>query len=174
MDMRLAALTAAFLILSSQAHAQAFPECISSSKARNSDRVEQANTALVRRFHDAINRQDWKTADGLVSSDYRHYVTAADGFRTIAWEAFKRGNQHLRSAFPDWTNSIVQTIAERDKVAVILQGHGTHRGSMAGETATGRAATLPIMTVHQVCGGKLVADWEFVDVGPLMASLKAP
>jgi len=171
--MRLAALTAALLILSSQAPAQSLPECSSTLKGRSSDRVEQANTALVRRFHDAINHQDWKTADSIVSSDYRHYVTAADGFKAIAWEGFKRGNKHLRSAFPDWTNDIVQMIAEKDKVAVILKGSGTHRGSVAGESATGRAATLPIMTVHQICSGKLVADWEFVDVGPLMASLRA-
>ena len=172
--MRLAALSAALLIFSSQAPAQALPECSSSLKGRNIDRVEKANTVLVRRFHDAINHQDWKTADSLVSLEYRHHVTSADGFKVIAWEGFKSGNRRLRSAFPDWTNGIVQTIAERDKVAVILQGHGTHRGSIAGETATGRAATLPIMTVHQVCGGKLVADWEFVDVGPLMSSLRAP
>jgi predicted ester cyclase len=159
-------------MFSSQAAAQTRPEC--PSKGRDHDRVERSNTELVRHFHEAINRQDWTTADRLVSSDYRHYVTAADGFRAIAWDGFKRGNRHLRSAFPDWTNKIIQTIAEGDKVAVILQGRGTHRGSVAGETATGRAATLPIMTVHQVCRGKLIADWEFVDVGPLMASLKAP
>lgn len=169
--MRVAATIATLLIFSSQAPAQVLPAC--PSNARVSARVERANTALVRRFHDAINRQDWKTADSLVSSDYRHYITAADGFKVIPWSGFKRGNQHLRSAFPDWTNVIVQTITEKDKVAVILQGHGTHRGSIAGEKATGRAANLPLMTVHQVCGGKLVADWEFVDVGPLMASLKS-
>ena len=167
--MRLAVFTAMLFILPSQAPAQASSEC-----KETSSRLEAANTALVRRFHDAINRQDWQAADGLVSSEYRHYVTAADGFKAISWEAFKRGNQHLRSAFPDWKNGIVQTIAENDKVAVILQGHGTHRGSVAGETPTGRIASLPIMTVHQVCGGKLVADWEFVDTGPLMASLKKP
>ena len=172
--MRLAALTLALIACSSGALAQTPSKCPTSSNQHEIDRVEKANAALVRRFHDAINRQDWKVADSLIGSNYRHYVTAANGFRPVTWEGFKRGNQHLRSAFPDWTNTIVQTIAERDRVAVILEGHGTHRGSVAGETATGRPATLPIMTVHQVCGGKLVADWEFVDTGPLMASLKTP
>lgn len=167
-----AMLTAALAAVTSPGPAQAPKEC--GLQVRNPDRMERANTALVRRFHDAINRQDWATADSLVSSDYRHYVTAADGFRAITWAGFKRGNQHLRSTFPDWSNRIVQTIAERDRVAVMLEGHGTHRGSVAGEKATGRPATLPIMTVHQVCHGKLVADWEFVDVGPLMESLKSP
>ena len=109
MEMRLAALTAALLIFPSQAPADTLPECRSSLKGPNSNGVEQANTALVRRFHDAINHQDWKTADSLVSSDYRHHVTAANGFRVITWEGFKRGNQRLRSAFPDWKNGIVQT-----------------------------------------------------------------
>lgn len=171
--MRLAALTLALMACSSGSPTQTLSKCPSSSK-QQTDRVEQANTDLVRRFHDAINRQDWKTADSLVAANYRHYVTAADGFRPVTWAGFKRGNQHLRSAFPDWTNTIVQTIAERDRVAVMLEGRGTHRGSVAGEPATGRRVTLPLMTVHQVCGGKLVADWEFGDTGPLMASLKTP
>jgi len=92
----------------------------------------------------------------------------------IGWDGFKRGNQHLRSAFPDWNNQIVQTIAEGDNVVVVLEGKGTHKGSIAGEAASGRSATLPIVIIHQICRGRLVADWEMVDVAPLMAALKAP
>ena len=164
----------AALMLPSIATAQAAPTCQIGLKEHNPERAERANKKLVNRFHDAINRQDWATADSLVGRDYRHYVIDSDGFRAIGWDAFKRGNQHLRSAFPDWSNSVLQMIAERDRVAVVLQGTGTHRGSVAGERATGRTATLPLMIVHQICGGKLVADWEVVNVGPLMEALKAP
>ena len=161
------------LIYASVATAQV-PECPTSAHGRSGQRVERANEVLAGRFHDAINRQDWAAADRLVAPDYRHYVVRSDGFRPITWEAFKRGNQHLRSAFPDWNSRILQMIAEGDKVAVVLQGTGTHRGSVAGERATGRTATLPIMIVHQICGGRLVADWEVVNVGPLMEALNAP
>lgn len=162
---------AALLVVSSAATAQVTSACPS---ARSSQPLEQANTELVRRFHDAINRQDWVAADNMVSSDYRHFITTAGGFRAISWEAFKRGNQRLRSAFPDWRNTFLQTIAERDRVAVVLQGTGTHRGSIAGERATGRTATLPLMIVHQICRGKLVADWEMVNITPLLEALNAP
>lgn len=167
-------LAGAFLIFPSAARAKAPPICPSHLNPRGNQRVEQANTALVRRFHDAINRQDWEAADSLVGAAYRHYVTGTDGFRALTWEAFKRGNKRLRTAFPDWRNVLVQTIAEGDKVAVVIEGSGTHRGSIAGEKATGRIAKLPVLIVHQVCSGKLWADWEAVDTGPLMAALTAP
>lgn len=164
---------AAFLILPTMASAQTPSDCPPPS-ARGSDRVERANTALVRRFHDAINRQDWALADRLVGPDYRHHVTGPDGFRAVGWDAFKRGNRHLRTAFPDWSNAFLQIIAEGDRVAVVLQGRGTHRGSVAGERPTGRSATLPIMIVHQICRGRIVADWEMVNTGPLMETLRTP
>lgn len=170
--MRLLGALAILLMLQSAAAAQAAPPACPASKG-SSHHIERANKALVRRFHEALNHQDWRTADSLVSRAYRHYVTGTTGFRAIAWDAVKRGNRRLRSAFPDWRNSVRQSIAEGDKVAVILEGSGTHRGSIAGEAATGRTATLPIMVVHQICRGKLVADWEIVDVAPLMESLKA-
>lgn len=172
--MRGLVVAAAFLIAPSQAAAEASAVCATFPKAHGGPRVESANTALVRRFHDAINRQDWRAADAMVGSGYRHYLPSADGFRAINWDAFKRGNKHLRTAFPDWRNTLVQTIAERDKVAVIIEGFGTHRGSMAGEKATGRSARLPIIIVHQVCNSKLISDWETVDTGPFMAALKVP
>ena len=168
--MRIALILSVLAGVAAQAPAQVPPKC--QFTVPSTPRVVRSNKALVRRFHDAINHQNWGVADSMVSSNYRHYVTVADGFKAIDWAAFKRGNQHLRSAFPDWKNNIVETIAENDKVAVMIEGHGTHQGSISGEKASGRKATLPIMTVHQICRGKLIADWEFVDVGPLMASLK--
>lgn len=170
----LSAAAAVCLIAHAPVSAETALTCPSSSGKRVGHRLEQANKRLVRRFHDAINRQDWAAADALVGAGYRHHVTGEQGFRVLTWDTFKRGNQHLRSAFPDWSNIIVQAIAEGDKVAVVLEGSGTHKGSIAGEPPTGRTAKLPIIVIHQICGGKLVADWEGADAGPLMAALKRP
>jgi hypothetical protein len=30
------------------------------------------------------------------------------------------------------------------------------------------------MTVHQICRGKLIADWEMVNITPFMEALNAP
>ena len=161
-----------FLQIASPVHAGT--ECKVAPTKSEQRKVEAANKAAVLRFHRALNRQDWATMEAMVTTNYRHFVPSADGFRTLDWSTFKRGNAHVRMAFPDWKNEIIQSVAEGDKVVVLIRGTGTHRGSVAGEKATGRAATLPIMIMHQVCQGKLVSDWEMVDVEPMMASLKAP
>jgi predicted ester cyclase len=59
-------------------------------------------------------------------------------------------------------------------VSLLLLGTGTHRGSMGGEPVTGKKVTLPIALTHEVRDGRLVADWEVVDTGPLMRSLAPP
>ena len=161
-----------FLQTAWPAHGQ--NQCKAAQTKSEQVKVEASNKAAVFRFHDALNRQDWATMQGMVSPDYRHLVPSADGFRTLDWATFKRGNAHVRMAFPDWKNEIIQSVAEGDKVVVLIRGSGTHRGSVTGEKATSRTVTLPIMIMHQVCHGKLISDWEMVDVEPMMARLKAP
>lgn len=148
--------------------------CPATALTANERTLEAANKATVLRFHDALNRQDWALMETMIGPDYRHFIPSEDGFRALDWANFKNGNAHARKAFPDWTNKVFQAVAEGDKVAVLVEGKGTHRASIAGEKATGRTVTLPIMIMHQLCGGKLIADWEMVNVNPLMARLTAP
>lgn len=129
--------------------------------------------ALVLRFHDALNRQDWALLDSLVAPDYRHFVVSATGFRALTWADVRRGNLAVRGAFPDWVNTPVHVLSDSGRVSVLLVGRGTHSGSLGGETPTGRTAVLPIALVHEVRGGRIVADWEVADTGPLMRSLTA-
>ena len=129
--------------------------------------------ALVTRFHDALNRQDWHALDQMVTSDYRHYVVTSTGFRALSWDQFRQGNQAAHKASPDWKASPLQIVVEGDRVAVLLLGHGTHVGSFAGEKPTGKSISLPIVIFHQVRGGRLAADWEVADAAPLLKTLAA-
>jgi predicted ester cyclase len=133
-----------------------------------------ANRELVLAFHAALNRSDFAAAERLLDPGYRHHAVSAEGFKTLTWEQFKRGNTAVRTAFPDWTNTPLHVVAEGDHVSVLLLGTGTHRGSLAGEPVSGRKVTLPIALTHEVRNGRLVADWEVVDTGPLMRSLAGP
>ena len=126
------------------------------------------------RFHEALNKQDWSALDSLVTPDYRHYVVADTGFRALRWADVRRGNASVRAAFPDWTNTPLQVVSEGSHVALLMLGRATHRGSIAGETATGQRVALPIMLLHEVRGGRIAADWEIADTGPLMQLITAP
>jgi predicted ester cyclase len=136
--------------------------------------VASANRDVVLRFHEALDKQDWSALDSLVTPDYRHHVVADTGFRALTWADFKRGNAGAHAAFPDWTNTPLHVVSEGTQVAVLLLGRGTHRGSLGGEKPTGQRVVLPIMILHEVRGGRVAADWELADTGPLMQRLTAP
>jgi predicted ester cyclase len=141
--------------------------------ASTADRAVE-NRRLVLAFHEAVARGDYAQAETMLGPDYKHYVVSAGGFKPLSWEAFKEGNRAARKAFPDWKNTPVRILAEGTFVSLTMIGTGTHRGSLAGEPATGRAVTLPISITHEVRDGRLVADWEVVNTEPLMRALRAP
>lgn len=133
----------------------------------------EANKALVRRFYAALSAGDYAAADSLVAPGYRHHVVSDTGFRAIDWAAFKAGNAGARQAFPDWTLTPDLLVAEGEYVVALVTGRGTHRGSFAGIPATGRTTQLPLALVHQIRGGRLVADWEVVNAEPALRALRA-
>lgn len=148
--------------------------CASSRQIVAAPSSTEATRELVKRFHEAVNRQDWQALDQMVTSDYRHYVVTSTGFRALSWDEFRKGNQAAHRASPDWKNSPLQIVVEGDRVAVLLLGHGTHVGSFAGEKPTGRSLDLPVTVFHQVRGDRLAADWEVVDAAPLLEALATP
>jgi predicted ester cyclase len=69
----------------------------------------------------------------------------------------------FREVFPDWRSDLEQLIAENDLVAENFIAHGTHRGSLMGETPTGREMTLRGVNIFRVAGGKIVERWGRLD-----------
>jgi steroid delta-isomerase-like uncharacterized protein len=68
-----------------------------------------------------------------------------------------------RAAFPDMQYSIVALIGEGDTVAVLYTWHGTHRGTIGGVPATGRAVTATGAIVCRVVGDRIVEQWDIDD-----------
>jgi predicted ester cyclase len=126
---------------------------------------------LVRQFHRDLNDRNWTALESLTGEGYCHHTPAASGWTSASWNEFRSGAEHVHAAFPDWKNEIVQIVSQGERVAVLLMGSGTHKGSLGGEEPTGRSATLPIMVFHEIRDGKLIADWEITNLQPLMQSL---
>jgi predicted ester cyclase len=62
----------------------------------------------------------------------------------------------FRQAFPDWRNDDLHLIAEGDLVAEHFRAHGTHRGSVMGETPTGHDVVLRGVNIFRITDGKIV------------------
>jgi steroid delta-isomerase-like uncharacterized protein len=133
--------------------------------------AQEKNKAVVMEFFRALNDTNWQQLSNYVAPGYRHYSISDSGFSHQNWDYFLHGFKEVKKAFPDWQLAPDQLVAEGDMVAVRLTGSGTHTAPFAGMSATNKKVTIPLMTMHQLRDGKLVADWEMVDSGNFMQQL---
>lgn len=123
----------------------------------------EQNKEIVRGYVQAI----------LVERDFSKFSHfTAPGFyidRSAVPEAIK-GEEGLHTqmdmlygAFPDLKLSIVDIVAEGDKVVVRFEAPGTHQGAFGGIQPTGRRAVWKGLVMYHVVGDKITeawADWD--------------
>lgn len=123
--------------------------------------MSEANKAVVRRLFDMFNSGDFSAADEVIAPDYAWHGPSGRDVRGV--DGWKQLATAYRTAFPDVRSSIEDIIAEGDLVATRWTGRGTHRGSLTGETPTGRAVTVPGLLFTRIADGKIVEEWEQFD-----------
>ncbi|MDT7602773.1 MAG: hypothetical protein QOF61_770 [Acidobacteriota bacterium] len=67
------------------------------------------------------------------------------------------------ASFPDLRFEVEQMIAEGDLVMTRSVMRGTHAGKWMTVAPTGREASIRMMIVHRLAGGKIVEDWVLVE-----------
>jgi steroid delta-isomerase-like uncharacterized protein len=126
------------------------------------------NKAVVRRFiGQAFNEGDLAVIDELVARDYvLHLAPEVRG---------PEGMRHFvtmyRTAFPDYTCTVDDQIAEADKVVTRWTVRGTQQGELMGIPPTGKQATLPGVVVDRIANGQLVETWLQADVLGMLQQL---
>lgn len=131
---------------------------------------EAANEAVVRRFHEAQNREDWAALDSLVAPGYVHH---GEGGRDQDWAGWKAGSREFATAFPKAQATLEDVVAAGDRVAVRWTGRATHRGTFAGIPATGREVTARGAVFYRVVDGRIAEAWDVLDTGEFMQQLQA-
>lgn len=86
-------------------------------------------------------------------------------------EGFKQSFAVFRSAFPDFSYTIEDMVAEGDRVVVRFAANGTHRGEMAGIPPTGKQVSVTGMDLFRLAGGKVAEFWLSWDQLGLMQQL---
>jgi predicted ester cyclase len=79
----------------------------------------------------------------------------------------------FRTAFPDFHATILDQIAEGDKVVTRKVFTGTHQGPLQGIEPTGRKVEIHVIDIVRVADGKIVEHWNCVDRLGLLAQLGA-
>jgi predicted ester cyclase len=77
------------------------------------------------------------------------------------------------AAFPDLKMSVVDQVAEGDKVLTRWVGEGTHEGELMGVAPSGNRVRVEGMTIDRFEGGKIVESWDNWDALGLMHQMGA-
>jgi len=121
--------------------------------------MSDKNKALIRAFVEAINAQDWPRLRSLVGERFvRHSVAAGEpGIQSA--EALVTFLQAEFVTFPDARETLLDLIAEEDKVAARHQFRGTQLGPMGPYRASGRVLAATYLAIYRVENERVVEAW---------------
>lgn len=131
------------------------------------------NKSLVRRMYEEVwNGRRLEVARELISPSHAVQVTdAADS--GVGPEAYARDVTEFVNAFPDLKFTVLDMIAENDKVVVFWNIAGTHQGEFRGIAATGKKISVDGITINQLANGKIMDSYVSVDMWGMMRQLGA-
>jgi steroid delta-isomerase-like uncharacterized protein len=124
-----------------------------------------ANAAAVASPAAVANKavDDFLTPDVVIHNTFPGFARGAEGT--------KRWNAAIFEAFPDYSVTIDDQIAEGDKVATRWTVHGTHKGQFQGIAPTGRHVSITGTTINRYVDQKIAESWIELDTGDLMRQL---
>jgi predicted ester cyclase len=133
------------------------------------------NRSIIHRFVEEFwNARDFSVADEIFSPDCVTHQLRGDKEEATSPrppETIKKEAGEWISGFPDLKFTVVQILAETDRVATQLQVTGTHRGEWMAILPTGRSIDVPLIVIHRIKDQKIVEDWVLVGTLTLFQQL---
>ena len=119
----------------------------------------EANKALVRRYVDEVqNGHNIDALETIFSEDFIDHAETFDGlFQGI--EGLKQGYAEMLSAFPDYSVTVHDLIAEDDKVVTYKTISFTHKDTFQGIAATGNHISFKVIDIFRVEDGLIAECW---------------
>lgn len=88
-------------------------------------------------------------------------------------EGVKMGIAGFRQGFPDYRLTIMDLIAEGDKVVSRIRFRGTHKGGLMGMPPTGKSVEIEFWHIERIANGRIAERWSLFDEVGLMRQLGA-
>ena len=76
-----------------------------------------------------------------------------------------------RKSFPDWTEEIKDTIADRDRVVVRFRSRGTNLGEFLGNPPTRNHVEISEVAIFRLSHSKIIEQWVYPDMLSLQRQL---
>jgi steroid delta-isomerase-like uncharacterized protein len=122
----------------------------------------EENKALARRYYDEVlTGRQHQLLDELLGAGFVSHVS---GGPEVGIEVYAAAVAATHAAFADLVVTVLDQVAEADKVVTRWSATGRQTGSFAGVPATGRLLTVTGIHIHRVRSGRLVEHWEELDI----------
>ncbi|WP_053227676.1 ester cyclase [Solirubrobacter soli] len=131
-------------------------------------RDQELKRIVHRYYHEVLTLRRVDVLDGLVAADF----TGHDGAGALMDRyGLQEAAEMLLDAFPDLIVTVEDQVAEGNKVSTRWWASGTHAGTFAGISPTGRTVTISGIDIHRVERGRIAELWEELDVASLLAQM---
>jgi steroid delta-isomerase-like uncharacterized protein len=131
----------------------------------------EENKAVVRRHYEVgWNQKKLESVDETHAKNCVHH-DLSNPLPIKGSEKIKKRLATVMEAFPDIQFSILDMIAEQDKVVVYWQVSGTHQGVFAGIEPTGKKVKIHGIIINRLENKKIVENWVVRDTFGLMVQL---
>jgi steroid delta-isomerase-like uncharacterized protein len=130
-------------------------------------RQTEESKKLVRRYYDACNRRDMESIFECFHRDVVHHSRLSE----YPIEGIGYAFQATFGAFPDLEWTIVDLLAEDDRVAALVIVEATHSGDYLGKSATGKRIKVLAADFARVVDGKFIEHRGILDELHLLAQI---
>jgi len=119
----------------------------------------EQNKTLIRSFINSVNSRDWENLRMLLAAHFvRHSYAAGDPEVRSADELI----DFLRNectTFPDAQETLLDLVAEDEKVAVRSHFCGTQLGCMGSYAPSGKVLLATTLAIYRLEGGRIAEAW---------------
>lgn len=105
------------------------------------------NIELMKQFEQVINTADEAKAEQLIAQD-ASFITPASPTPLYGGKGYLSLVHWLRQSFPDVQWHALDIVAQEDKVAVLWECTGTHKGDFMGIPATNKQFKTTFMNFY--------------------------
>ena len=135
----------------------------------------EENKATVRRFlEEAFGGGKTELVDEVLRSDFVCYDPNSETGEISGADTIKGEIEYFRNAVPDLTYTVVDQVAEGDKVVTRYTASGTHQGEFFGVAGTGNRVEFTGIQIDRFDeSGKMVEEWPEYDLLGAMRQIGA-
>jgi steroid delta-isomerase-like uncharacterized protein len=133
--------------------------------------MSEQNKALMRRTVEELwNRANFAILQEVVGDDFVIHASKPEE-EIHGVEGAKQFVNMLHNAMPDIHFTIVDQVAEGDRVVTRWTAQGTHKGELMGIPPTGKQVTLSATDIDRIADGKVVECWTTLDGAAMMQQM---